>query len=73
MFFAASACDFSRLPPLRFPWPAPDAHASNKHLNKSYQGTIVCTPNSVAMVLMGCSLGILGDETPINTHYIGLI
>ena len=38
------------------------------------QGTMGCTPNGrVPMVFSWCSLGILGDNLPINTHYIGLI
>ncbi len=31
-----------------------------------------CTPNSVPMVFIGAHLGILGDNLPINTHYIGI-
>ena len=37
------------------------------------QGTMGCTPNSVPMVFIVFNLGILGDNLPINTHYIGLI
>ncbi len=37
------------------------------------QGTIGCTPNNVSMVFIVFNLGILGDNLPINTHYIGLI
>ena len=29
-----------------------------------------CTPNSVLPWYLLCSLGILGDNLPINTHYI---
>ena len=35
-----------------------------KQQNKQLQGTIGCTPNSVPMVYLLCSLGILGDFCP---------
>ena len=38
-----------------------------------YQGTMGCTPNvRVPMVFIVFGLGILGDNLPINTHYIGI-
>ena len=38
------------------------------------QGTIECTPNvRVPMVFIEFNLGILGENLPINTHYIRLI
>ena len=42
--------------------------------SKEFQGTrTVRVPRSrtcTIMVFMGCSLGILGDNLPINTHVI---